>query len=89
MAGPQAGERTYAPLSQRGYSKNGRGDASRRRRRSGWRLTRCVFVGDARMVSEANLRALATAGGRYLVGQVLRAGRWATSSTDFHGTIRA
>ena len=42
---------------------------------AGWRLTRCVFVGDAGMVSEANLRALAAAGGRYLVGQSLQAGR--------------
>ena len=42
---------------------------------AGWRLTRCVFVGDAGMVSETTLRALAAAGGRYLVGQSLRAGR--------------
>ena len=31
----------------------------------GWKLTRFVFVGDAGMVSEANLKALAAAGGRY------------------------
>ena len=42
---------------------------------AGWRLTRCVFVGDAGMVSEENLRALAAGGGRYLVGQSLQAGR--------------
>ena len=38
----------------------------------GWRLTRLIFVGDAGMVSEKNLQALAAAGGRYLVGQPLR-----------------
>jgi len=33
----------------------------------GWKLTRCVFVGDAGMVSRENLRHLARAGGRYIV----------------------
>jgi hypothetical protein len=33
----------------------------------GWRLERCVFVGDAGMVSKANLETLARAGGRYIV----------------------
>lgn len=33
----------------------------------GWRLNRCVFVGDAGMVSKANLAALARGGGRYIV----------------------
>ena len=33
----------------------------------GWRLNRCVFVGDAGMVSADNLRALARGGGRYIV----------------------
>ena len=33
----------------------------------GWRLNRCVFVGDAGMVSAENLRALARGGGRYIV----------------------
>lgn len=37
-----------------------------------WNLTRCVFVGDAGMVSEANLRELALGGGRYVVGNPLR-----------------
>ena len=41
---------------------------------AGWRLTRCVFVRDAGMVSVANLRALGPAGGRYLVGRSLREG---------------
>jgi len=33
----------------------------------GWRLTRCVFVGDAGMVSRENLSLLARSGGRYIV----------------------
>ena len=33
----------------------------------GWRLNRCVFVGDAGMVSAQNLRTLARGGGRYIV----------------------
>jgi Transposase DDE domain len=33
----------------------------------GWRLSRCVFVGDAGMVSRANLDTLARGGGRYIV----------------------
>ena len=33
----------------------------------GWRLNRCVFVGDAGMVSPDNLHALARGGGRYIV----------------------
>ena len=33
----------------------------------GWRLTRCVFVGDAGMVSKENLRKLSRGGGRYIV----------------------
>ena len=32
----------------------------------GWRLNRCVFVGDAGMVSAENLRTLARGGGRYI-----------------------
>ena len=33
----------------------------------GWRLNRCVFVGDAGRVSAQNLHALARGGGRYIV----------------------
>jgi hypothetical protein len=33
----------------------------------GWRLGRCVFVGDAGMVSQENLRQLARGGGRYIL----------------------
>lgn len=41
---------------------------------SGWKLTRCVFVGDAGMVSEDNLKQLAAGGGRYIVCMPVRAG---------------
>lgn len=34
---------------------------------SGWKLTRCVFVGDAGMVSEENLKELGLGGGKYIV----------------------
>lgn len=40
----------------------------------GWRLNRCVFVGDAGMVSKDNLRALARGGGRYIVCMPVHAG---------------
>lgn len=33
----------------------------------GWKLGRCVFVGDAGMVSAANLRTLSLGGGKYIV----------------------
>lgn len=33
----------------------------------GWRMTRCVFVGDAGMVSEQNLEELSRGGGKYIV----------------------
>jgi transposase len=33
----------------------------------GWKLTRCVFVGDAGMVSAENLRTLSLGGGKYIV----------------------
>ena len=33
----------------------------------GWRLSRCVFVGDAGMVSKANLETLARGGGKYIL----------------------
>jgi hypothetical protein len=34
---------------------------------NGWHLSRCVFVGDAGMVSAENLSSLARAGGKYIV----------------------
>ena len=40
----------------------------------GWRLSRCVFVGDAGMVSKANLKTLSLGGGRYIVGMPMRRG---------------
>ncbi len=33
----------------------------------GWHLSRCVFVGDAGMVSKANLESLARGGGKYIL----------------------
>jgi hypothetical protein len=40
----------------------------------GWKLGRCVFVGDAGMVSDANLRTLARGGGKYIVCMPLKRG---------------
>jgi transposase len=40
----------------------------------GWQLTRCLFVGDAGMVSAANFQALARAGGKYLMAMPVRVG---------------
>jgi hypothetical protein len=40
----------------------------------GWKLTRSVFVGDAGMVSEANLRALAAGGGTYILCMPVKPG---------------
>lgn len=41
----------------------------------GWRLGRCVFVGDAGMVSKDNLRELARGGGHYIVCMPAHPGR--------------
>lgn len=38
----------------------------------GWKLSRCVFVGDAGMVSQDNLTLLARGGGRYIVSVPIR-----------------
>lgn len=38
-----------------------------KRELKGWQLTRCVFVGDAGMVSAKNLKSLAASGGKYIV----------------------
>lgn len=40
----------------------------------GWRLGRCVFVGDAGMSSEENRRKLALGGGKYILAAKMRAG---------------
>jgi hypothetical protein len=40
----------------------------------GWQLSRCLFVGDAGMVSEANLKSLGRGGGKYIVCVPMRRG---------------
>lgn len=45
----------------------------------GWKLSRCVFVGDAGMVSQDNLRMLARGGGRYIVSVPIRREKEVTS----------
>jgi transposase len=40
----------------------------------GWKLNRCVFVGDAGMNSEENRRTLSLGGGKYILATKLRAG---------------
>jgi Transposase DDE domain len=40
----------------------------------GWQLSRCVFVGDAGMVSQENLERLSTSGGTYIVCMPRRRG---------------
>jgi hypothetical protein len=40
----------------------------------GWQLTRCVFVGDAGMVSGENLKTLGLGGGKYIVCMPMRRG---------------
>lgn len=40
----------------------------------GWKLGRCVFVGDAGMNSEENRRTLALGGGKYILASRMRAG---------------
>jgi hypothetical protein len=40
----------------------------------GWKLTRSIFVGDAGMVSDENLRALSSSGGKYIVCVPMRRG---------------
>lgn len=40
----------------------------------GWRLSRCIFVHDSGMTSEANLQYLQRGGGHYIVGRKLKSG---------------
>lgn len=40
----------------------------------GWRLNRCLFVGDAGMVSQANLESLSRGGGRYILCMPIQRG---------------
>jgi transposase len=46
----------------------------------GWQLTRCLFVGDAGMVSQANFQALAQGGGKYLMAMPMRRGDEVTAA---------
>ncbi len=54
----------------------------------GWRLNRCVFVGDAGMVSAENLKALARGGGRYIVCMPVRRGGEADQVIGRRGRYR-
>jgi hypothetical protein len=40
----------------------------------GWKLSRCVFVGDAGMVSQENLKTLSASGGKYILCMPMRRG---------------
>jgi transposase len=40
----------------------------------GWQLSRCLFVGDAGMVSQDNLRTLSRGGGKYLLAMPMKRG---------------
>jgi DDE family transposase len=40
----------------------------------GWKLSRCVFVGDAGMVSQENLKTLSESGGKYILCMPMRRG---------------
>src|ERR671925_1610086 len=40
----------------------------------GWKLSRCVFVGDAGMVSQDNLQKLSASGGKYILCMPMRRG---------------
>jgi len=46
----------------------------------GWQLSRCLFVGDAGMVSQANLQTLSLGGGKYLLAMPMRRGDEVTES---------
>lgn len=50
----------------------------------GWQLTRCLFVGDAGMVSAANLKTLSRGGGKYLVCVPMRRGDEVTHEVVSH-----
>ena len=54
----------------------------------GWRLNRCVFVGDAGMVSRENLKALARGGGRYIVCMPVHRGGEAREALGRRGRYR-
>src|SRR5262245_39361140 len=46
----------------------------------GWQLSRCVFVGDAGMVSQDNLKKLSASGGKYILCMPLRRGDEVTNA---------
>jgi hypothetical protein len=46
----------------------------------GWKLSRCVFVGDAGMVSQENLDTLSKSGGKYIVCMPMRRGDEVTNA---------
>ena|GEM_PF-5736707 len=48
----------------------------------GWQLTRCLFVGDAGMVSQANLQTLAKGGGKYLLAMPMQRRFWEHKMRD-------
>jgi transposase len=55
----------------------------------GWQLNRCLFVGDAGMVSEANLKTLSRGGGRYILCMpIQRGGEVATAVITRRGRYR-
>lgn len=51
----------------------------------GWRLSRCVFVGDAGMNSEENRRTLALGGGKYILAARMRSGDEVTKEVVTRG----
>src|ERR1035441_4445850 len=55
----------------------------------GWQLTRCVFVGDAGMVSKENLHTLGLGGGKYILCMpILRGSEVATAVVSRPGRYR-
>lgn len=120
--------KSYPAQRERGYAKNGRGDAPQiivglavtrdglpvrswvfpgstadvstiarvKEDLRGWRLGRCVFVGDAGMNSADNRRELALGGGKYILAAKMRAGDEVTRDVltrpgrfkDVAGTLR-
>jgi hypothetical protein len=50
----------------------------------GWQLSRCLFVGDAGMVSAPNLKALSRGGGKYLLCMPMRRGDEVTHEVMAH-----
>ena len=56
----------------------------------GWQLNRCLFVGDAGMVSAANLKSLSRGGGRYILCMPIPPGRGdCRGGTDPAGALSA